>query len=370
MSVTVASPREIIISPEPPQRPQGEISAVSLVNVLLRHRVMIILLALAVGFYAGLTSVTSPRTYTTEAQFMPKGARGQSQLGGLAAQLGVSLAGGDASQSPQLYTDLLETRSLLWPVAQKTYRIRTDSGEISGDLVRIFRIRDTRPAVVRARVVNSLKGAINANLASKTGVITVTVTTGNPELSLQIGQNLLDQVNVYNLTRRQEQASAERAFAEEQVDEKRSELRVAEQELETFLESNKVWRSSPQLMLQEGRLERQVQMRNQIYTGLLQSYEQARIEEVRDLPVITVIEAPELPLDPDRRGGVRKVLIGILVGLVLGGIIAFFRDRIARNKASQSDEFIEFDALKRATIGDLTHPWRPVTRAFSSRRKA
>lgn len=371
MSMTVAAPREIIISPDqPPQRPQGEISAVSLVNVLLRHRVMVVLLGVAFGFYAGAKSVTSSKTYTTEGQFMPKGARGQSQLGGLAAQFGVSIGGGDASQSPQLYADLLETRSLLWPVAQKSYRIRTDSGERSGDLVKIFQVRDQRPAVVRARVINSLKGAIRANLASKTGVITFTVTTGNPELSLQIAQNLLEQVNVYNLSRRQEQATAERAFVEKQVDEKRSELRAAEQELETFLESNRQYRMSPQLSLEYGRLQRSVDMRNQIYTGLLQSYETARIEEVRDLPLITVIESPELPLDPDRRGGLRKTLIGILVGLVLGGIIAFFRDRMARNKASQSDEFIEFDALKRETIGDLTHPWRPLTRAFGSRRKA
>ena len=371
MSVTVATPREIIITSDPlSHRPPGEISAVSLVNVLLRHRWMILLLGLAFGFYAGLKSVTSPKTYTTEAQFMPKGARGQSQLGGIAAQFGIALGGADASQSPQLYTDLLETRSLLWPVAQKNYRIRTDSGERSGNLVQIFRISNPREAVVRARVINSLKGAIKANLQSKTGVITVLVTTGNPELSLQIAQNLLEQVNIYNLTRRQEQATAERAFVEKQVDEKRAELRASEQELASFLESNRSWRSSPQLTLEYGRIQRLVDMRNQIYTTLLQSYETARIEEVRDLPVITVIESPELPLDADARGGLRKTLIGILVGLVLGGIIAFFRDRMARNKASQSDEFMEFDMLKRETIGDLTHPWRPVTRAFGSRRKA
>ncbi|MEO8576300.1 MAG: hypothetical protein ABI556_06365 [Gemmatimonadales bacterium] len=369
MSVTVSPSREIIITSEPPFKSQGDISAVSLVNVILRHRWMILMLGLAFGLYSGAKSVTSPKTYTTEFQFMPKGARGQSGLGGIAAQLGVTL-GGASESSPQLYSDLLETRSLLWPVAQKTYRIRGDSGERTGDLMTIFRIRSPRPAVVRARVINSLKGAIKPTLAAKTGVITTTVQTGNPELSLQIAQNLLEQVNVYNLTRRQEQAAAERGFVERQVDEKRSELRAAEQEMENFLESNRLWRSSPQLSLEYGRLQRVVDMRNQIYTSLLQSYETARIEEVRDLPVITVIEAPELPLDPDRRGGLRKTLVGVLVGLVIGALIAFFRDKMARNKATQSDEFMEFDALKRETLGDLTHPWRPVTRAFGSRRKA
>lgn len=368
-AATVSALRESNSS-EIDSRPPADISAMSLVNVLLRHRILIMVLAVGFGVYAGAKSLRSPKFYTAQAQFMPKGARGQGQLGGIAAQFGLSLGGGDASQSPQLYTDLLETKSLLWPVAQKTYRVRQDSGEVTGDLLKIFGIRDPRAAVRRARVVGALQGAIRANLAAKTGVITVTVTTLDPELSLQIAQNLLEQVNVYNLTRRQEQAAAERVFVERQMGEKRAELRAAEQELESFLERNKVWRSSPQLTLEFGRIQRQVDMRNQIYTNLLQAFETARIEEVRDLPVITVIEAPELPLDPDRRGGLRKTLIGLLIGFVLGCIIAFLRDRIARNRESQSDEFFEFAALKREALGDLTHPWRPVTRAFGSRYKA
>jgi uncharacterized protein involved in exopolysaccharide biosynthesis len=369
MSVTVASPREIIISPDQPPR-APDISAMSLVNVLLRHRFLILFLTLAFGFYQGFKSIRSAKRWTAEAQFMPKGARGQSQLGGIAAQLGIALGGGDASQSPQLYSDLLETKALLWPIAEKPYRVRTDSGEVTGDLIRVFNVKDRRPEVRKARVVGALKGAIHTTLSPRTGVITLTVSTGRPELSLQIAQNLLEQINIYNLTRRQEQAAAERAFVERQVGEKRAELRAAEQELEGFLERNKVWRSSPQLTIEYGRLQRAVDMRNQIYTNLLQAYETAKIEEVRDLPVITVIEAPEMPLDPDRRGGLRKTLIGMLVGFVLGCLIAFLMDRMARNKASQSDDFLEFAALRREAIGDLTHPWRPVARAFGSRRRA
>ncbi|MDO8502344.1 MAG: hypothetical protein Q7S20_10920 [Gemmatimonadaceae bacterium] len=353
-----------------PEENEKDISAVSLMNVLLRHRVMIVTLALAIGAYAGARSVTSSRYYTTEAKFMPRGARGQGQLGGIAAQFGINLGSGDPSSNPQLYTDLLETRSLLWPVAEKTYRMRTDTGVVSGDLEKIFNIRDPRPAVRKAKVISALKGAIRSTLAAKTGVISVSVATANPELSLQIAQNLLDQVNIYNLSQRQNLASLDRAFVERQLGEKRAELRQAESELESFLEGNRQYRYSPQLVLEYGRLQRQVDMRNQIYSSLLSAYETARIEEVRDLPVITVIEAPELPIGPDSRGGVRKTAIGILIGLVLGSLLAFGRDRMARGSASQSDEFVEFAALRHEAMGDLTHPWRPLARAFGSRRKA
>jgi uncharacterized protein involved in exopolysaccharide biosynthesis len=329
---------------------------------------MIVVLTLAAGFWAGLQSVTSPKGYTAEAVFMPKGARGQSQLSGLAAQFGVNLGNTDASSSPQMYTDLMEMNTILWPVAQKEYRIRTDSGVISGNLVKIFRVKPDRAVVMKKKTVEGLQRAVKGTVAPKTGVINLAVTTGNPELSLQIAQNLLEQLNLFNLSKRQEQAAAERAFAERQVGEKRAELRQAETELKDFLEANRMYRQSPELTLEFNRLDRQVLMRNQIYSSLLSAYETARIEEVKDLPVINVIEPPEMPIGPNRRGGVRKTAIGMIVGLFLACLIAFARDRMARNREAQTDDFLEYSQLKREAIGDLTHPWRPISRAISSRR--
>jgi uncharacterized protein involved in exopolysaccharide biosynthesis len=204
----------------------------------------------------------------------------------------------------------------------------------------------------------------------KTGVIDLTVTTGNAELSYQIAQNVLDQVNVFNLNNRQKQAAAEREFAERQVGEKRAELRQAESELETFLESNRLYRQSPQLSLEYNRLERQVGMRNQVYSSLVSAYETARIEEVKDLPVIQIIEPPEVPIVANRRGGVRKTAIGMIVGFFIACLVAFARDRMAKNRDAQTDDFLEFSELKREAIGDLTHPWRPISRAWSSRRRS
>jgi uncharacterized protein involved in exopolysaccharide biosynthesis len=353
-----------------PLPPEPQISGVGIINVLLRYRVMIVTLALLFGLFAGFKSVTAPKGYTVESTFMPKGARGQSQLGGLAAQFGVNL-GGDGSSSPQFYADLLGNRTLLWPVAQRQYTIHNDSGRVrSGTLVQIYRIRNPRPEVVRVKAVEALQRSIKPTLMPKTGAILMSVTTGNPELSLQIAQNVLDQVNIYNLANRQKDAAATRAFVERQVAEKRAELRQAEDALTTFLERNRQYRTSPELTLEEGRLEYEIRMRQSIYTTLLQSYETARIDEVRDLPVITVIDPPELPIVPNRRGGVKKTAIGILTGLILGCLIAFPRDRIARKREAQTNDFLEFAELKREALGDLTHPWRPVTRVFKSRRKA
>ncbi|HEX6574651.1 MAG TPA: hypothetical protein VF042_06730, partial [Gemmatimonadaceae bacterium] len=227
-----------------------------------------------------------------------------------------------------------------------------------------------RPEVMKVKVIEALERQVKGQVAPKTGVITLSVTTGNPQLSLQIAQNVLQQVNIFNLTNRQQSAAAERAFAERQVAEKRQELRQAESELENFLESNRLYRQSPQLTLEYNRLQREVDRRNIVYSSLLSAYETARIEEVKDLPVITVIEQPELAIEPNRRGGAKKTLIGLVVGFILGCLLAFARDRMARNREAQTDDFREYTELKREAIGDLTHPWRPITRVITSRRRA
>jgi uncharacterized protein involved in exopolysaccharide biosynthesis len=357
--------------PPSPRVPRSdEISVVSVVNVILRHRVMIVTLMLLLGFYNGFRSITSPKHYTVESQFLVKGSRGAGQLGGLAAQLGINIGGGDAGSNPQFYLDLLEAKAILWPIAQLNYTVKTDSGVVSGNLIKIFNIKDPRPMVARAKVLDALKGAISSTSSLKTGVITVLVRAGRPDLAVQISSNLLNQVNVYNLGRRQEQAAGERAFVQRQVDEKRAELQQAEGELRNFLESNRMYAQSPELVLEQRRLQRAVDMRNILYTSMLQSYEQARIDEMRDLPVISIIEPPEMPIENDPRGGVKKTLIGLAIGLVLGIVIAFFREKMAANKEAQTDEFVEFAELKKAAVGDLTHPWRPVGRVFRTRRKA
>lgn len=371
-SLAVAQQQRGVIMPPPAPQFQrsDEISVVGLVNVMLRHRVIIVGLMLLFGFYNGFKSVTSGKSYTVESQFLVKGSRASGQLGGIAAQLGLSIGGGDAASSPQFYLDLLESKGILWPIAQKTYTVQTDSGVITGNLIKIYNIRNPRPIVVRAKVIDALKGAISSTSSLKTGVITVLVRSGRPDLAVQISTNLLAEVNVYNLARRQEQAAGERAFVQRQMDEKRAELRGAEGELRDFLEGNRLYLASPELILEKNRLQRQVDMRNTLYSSMLQAYETARIEEVRDLPVISVIEPPEMPIQPDARGGLKKTLMGLLIGFVLGVVIAFVRDKLAQNKEAQTDDFVEFSQLKKAAVGDLTHPWRPVARVFRPRPNA
>ena len=368
--LSVSAPVEPIrpdaIGPEP--RPDSEeFSVISLINTVLRHRWWILLFALLGGVYEAYASSKMPLLYTTEAQFIPKGGRGQSQIQGLAQQFGIALGSGDGTNSPAFYVDLLDSRPLLFSVAQREFRIRTDSGLVVGNLAKIYGMRSNNSDVVKSSVVNRLKGQIDQSSSVRTGVITVTVHSKYPELAVQIARAVLDQVNIFNLNNRQQQAAAERQFIEGRLADAQAQLSQAENNLEGFLTENRDFRSSPSLTLEYDRLNRNVNSRQTLYNALATSYEQAKIEEVRDLPVITVLEPPELPIMPDPRGGKRRVLIGMIAGLLLGTVVAFARDRLAVNRNIHSDEYAEFAALKQNAYSDIRHPWRRVSSLFASR---
>jgi uncharacterized protein involved in exopolysaccharide biosynthesis len=60
-----------------------------------------------------------------------------------------------------------------------------------------------------------------------------------------------------------------------------------------------------------------------VVSALAQNYGQARIDEVRDIPVITIVEAPEAPALPDSRMLLLRGLLALVARALLGALLAF-----------------------------------------------
>src|SRR2546426_7835949 len=281
-----------------------------IVGLFKRHQLLVSLSALVAAGLIVAIGLSRGRTYSSQATFILSTSKGSGSVSGLAAQFGVAIPVSDAAESPQFYVDLVHSNQVLEPVANSTYTLRVGDTTISGGLAKILRIDDDRPALKRDKVLKALGKRVSAYADPKTGVVTVSVSAPYPVLAQQLAARLLDRLNVFNLQGRQSRASAERKFTEARLIEAREELHAAENQLEQFLETNREYRLSPKLTLEQDRLARAVGMRQQLYTAIAQSYEQAKLEEVRDLPVITTISEPEIPVVPDHRGLLRKGLFG------------------------------------------------------------
>ena len=79
----------------------------------------------------------------------------------------------------------------------------------------------------------------------------------------------------------------------------KQDLTKAENRLKEFREKNRQV-LSPQLLLEQERLIRDVQINATIYTELRKQFELVKIEEVKNIPVINVMDAARAPAKKDK----------------------------------------------------------------------
>ena len=327
-----------------------ELSLFALGTSLLRNRWRIARWMLLGGAVAALLVFLKPPLYLASASFVPQGTNDirSSGLASLAGQFGVAMPTGTQSQSPDFYAKLLKSRVLLGQIARDTFVVQ-EKGNQRIPFVDLYEIQ-AGPQKLREELgVKLLMDMVSSSVARTTGVVEVSVATRWPSVSLAITTALVDGVNDYNQRTRQGQAAAERKFVEGRLATAGAELRAAEDRLEGFLRTNRQYASSPELTFQRDRLQRDVTLQQQVFTSLTQSYEEVRIREVRDTPVITVIEAPSVPALPESRGRLKSVLLGLLLGGFLGAFAVFISQTIARRREQGDAEANEFVG----TIGEV-----------------
>lgn len=335
--------------------PREETSLLGFVNVLLRHRQLIALCSLAGGAILGLTALQSKRMFLSNTSFTVRGSR--AQLSGIAARLGLTGGVSPEGQTPQFYGDLVRSRAILGPVSRKTYTISTLNGPVRSSLASVFGINEKNPAVAASRALDVLMSRVAISEIGRTGIIRPNARAERPEIAQQILQNLLTELDAYNLAQRRKRAAAERDFVERRLAEAGAALALAERQLSNFLQTNREYDASPLLAMENDRLRRVVRMRQQIYTGMAQSLEQARIEEVRDLPTISVIDPPEAALSPEQPLAIRRSLVGLIAGLMVGIVLAFLRERAEEVRETRTRAYAEYSALKTEALGGLAPRW-------------
>jgi uncharacterized protein involved in exopolysaccharide biosynthesis len=338
--------------------PDDELSLLGFANVLLRHRHLIGGLVLTAVAVTVAVVLAWPRSYTVSSTFMPQTRKPPSSIAGLASQFGISLGSLDVGQGPAFYVDLVTSREVLGAAVDTVYQFKEGARTVSGTLVQIFESKGETPALRRDAAIRRLEHLVSAAAVQRTGVVNLEVRLRNPVLAFEVNGRLIDLLNRFNMQTRQTQASAERRFAEARVKDAAAELHDAESRQEAFLTRNREYRNSPELVIQLERLTQDVSMQRTLFTSLSQMYEQARLEEVRDTPVLTIVQPPEIPVRPDRRGLALKTFIVAVLATLLGIGIAFSREMFSGGRQRLSSEAVEFETLRREALGELLHPLR------------
>jgi uncharacterized protein involved in exopolysaccharide biosynthesis len=315
--------------------------------LLARWRLVVGLPVLSVTLSL-LVSLVVPPGYTATTTFVPE-VRSPSRLptgiagiAGIAGQLGLSF-GAEPSQSPRFYAEILRSRELEERVLATRYP-DPDPRPGARDSIRLLDV--LRPggrsaADSMARAVKKLARLIAVTSDNQTTIVRLSVTLRSAELAAAVANRFVAYLNEFNTLQRQSQARERREFTERRVAAADSELRRAEEAVKTFYERNRGWQQAPELVFQEGRLRRQVEVAQEVFLTLKREYETARIEEVNDTPVITVIDPAAVPQERSRPRRLLFALLGFLLGAtvaVFWALAAEYADRVRR---AQVDEYVE-----------------------------
>ena len=345
-----------------PWESDDEISLVEIMSALLRQRRIFTRTFLVIAGIGVLVAILRPTRYTSSVSFLTESSE-PSATGALALaqQFGISLGGASGERSPQFYAELVTSSEILRQTVVRRHPVEDLGGEPGEiNLIEYYKVREDTEEGRIERAMEELIDDLSVATDLDTGIVSFSIRTSHPLLSHGVAAHILDLVNDFDLNTRQSQAGAERLFAGDRLDQRTGELRQVEDSLQSFLIDNRVFSSSPSLQFEHDRLQRAVVMRQEVVTSLAQEFERARIEEVRNIPVITLIEAPRVPALRDPKRILLTIIIGIMSGAVFGALAAFFRNHLGQPGEAPPSDMQELASLWRDTKTDLRRslPWR------------
>lgn len=336
-------------------------SLLSLVTLGLRHRRLLLGLPLAVMALALALSLVMPAEYTATSRLFPESDSDMpSELAGMAAQLGLAMGGTSDTETLDFYSQLLQSHEILSAVALHEYEVPMEDGRdtLRGDLIALYDIDgDTPKQRVNAAVSRLDEKDLDARLDRAANVLVLDTRAPWPELAESINRRILTLVNQFNLERRQSRAAQEQSFLETRAAEAEAELRAAEAELQRFIQSNRRYADAPETAFEYGRMQRRVDFLQQIHTSLAQGLEQARVDAIRNVPVITVLDRPEGTSVQTAPRPIVNAALGLLLGGALAACILLLGEILRSARRSHPGDYSELEAATRETLQGL-RPFR------------
>ena len=335
---------------------------------MLKRRRLTIVFPVFVAVVAAVISLVVSPKYTATATFVPEADSDELSLpgfAGLAAQFGVSVPLAGGANTPQFYADVLKSRTLRDAVLSANFADpRADSPTDSATLIELLKVKGDSERKRLERGRKRLKKAVAISVDAETNIVRVSAETRYRELSADVANYYLTLLNRFNLETRQSNAQERRRFIETSMAEAEGELDAAEEELKHFLERNRQFQGSPELQFQYDRLDRRVAIKQEVFTELRRQYEEARIQEVNDTPLVTVIDRAVPPEDRSSPKRKLNVVLAFLAAGILGTFAALGGEFVQRARSKEEQGVAEFNSQWEAIRADL----RAVLRRLGLRR--
>lgn len=319
----------------------GRIGALlrSVSDPLRRHLPIVLGTALLAGvFTAAATFLVREEFRSTVTFFVDRSKPAMSLPSGLAA-LGRSLGVGDGDDAQPLdfYAWLATSDGVVESVLNDTVPLALRTAQVGDPQEKsawYYLTGKPRPkdSVKMEKAVAQLRDDIQAGVDEPTSTISVTTPGPSRAVSMWAASRLFGAINEANTSRRTTRARRELEFLKGRLRDAEITLQDAEVDLARFYESNRQAVLPPSLRIESERRQRNVEIAQETYLGLTKAVQDAEVRAVRNIPALTLIDGPSIPVRRSKPRRLLLTLLGTLLGFATGYAMAWWRverDRLA-----------------------------------------
>lgn len=307
----------------PPDEKRTPVTIAEVASTFWGSRKLIAYVTGGVAALALIISLLLPSYYRSTATLLPETEKSKlGSLGGLtdlASLAGINVAEGSMVK---LYPTIIKSEAVLKNVIYTQYRsVRLKD---SANLIQLFEIDEKTPELTYETALRSFREQLDVFMDNKTNVVTISIDTKEPQLSADIINRVTLELDRFIRTKRKTNASEQRKWIEARLSEVKSDLARSENTLKEFREKNRRVLDSPQLLLEQERLIREVQINSTLYTELKKQFEIVKIEEIKNIPIINIMDAGSAAAKKERPKRLMIVFMSTLfaflgtVGYVFG----------------------------------------------------
>ncbi|MFC1557958.1 Wzz/FepE/Etk N-terminal domain-containing protein [candidate division KSB1 bacterium] len=311
---------------------EEEIDIVEYYSVI-RKRIRLVLTVFSLFiFLAIIYSFTTAKIYTADASIHPSFEEEQAPnlgaLGGLASNFG--LPNLQSKSTSDLYPEILKSR----PVIHTLLKTEVENPE-TGKRELILDLLNIPGSTLEKRLEKGYKKFLkrmDTAVNTKTGIVIIAVETDKNWLSKVILDELLDLLIQYNKETRTSKARNNRVFIEKQLEKFERSFTIAEQKLTEHEKKNRSFEDSPGLKQERRRLQLEYEICQTNYINFKNEFETAVLQEVKDTPVLNILNTPIIPQYKSSPKRLLIVVISGIVGLSLGILGAFLIEYTEKRK--------------------------------------
>jgi uncharacterized protein involved in exopolysaccharide biosynthesis len=252
-----------------------------------------------------------------------------SNLSQLAALAGVRVGEGAPTD---IYQNLIYSESVLENVIYHKYE--TEKYDIPVDLVQYFLDDDSLSYSKRKNFLRLYKSfsesVVRSNVERMTRILTITVSMPESKLSADVANQIAESLDLFVRSKRKTYASEQKYYLEKRTVQLKDSLEFVEEKLRSFREQNRVVLQSPKLMLEQARLMRDVEILNAVYIELNKQLEIAKIDDIRETPIVNIKEWAKDPIIKAGPKRVKAFMIIMFLSVITSSMYYLFQPQLKK----------------------------------------